>query len=63
MLLKCVVQQNRQDGIKSVDYIVQALGCTIQGNMSSAIRLYQLDKGAECQIYLKARNNDTDLIG
>ena len=28
-LLKCIVMQNRGDGIKSVDYNVQTLGCTI----------------------------------
>jgi len=31
--------------------------------MSSAIRLCDQDRGAELHIYLKARNNDTDLIG
>ena len=62
-LLKCVIQQNHKDGIRSVDYAVQALGCTIQGNMSCAVRLCQQDKGAECLLYMKARNNDSDLIG
>ena len=62
-LLHCIVQQNRQDGIKSVDYAVQTLGCTIQGNMVSAIRLCRPERGAECEIYMKARSNDSDLIG
>ena len=31
--------------------------------MSSAVRLCQQDKGAECLIYMKAKNNDSDLIG
>lgn len=38
-MLKCTVQQNRKDGIKSVDYAVQSLGCTIQGNHAAAVRL------------------------
>ena len=62
-LLKCIVQQNRQDGIKSVDYTVQALGCTIQGNVASAIRLCKPKRGAECEIYIKNRKHETDFIG
>jgi len=31
--------------------------------MSSAIRLVNPELGADCEIFMKARNNDTDLIG
>ena len=55
--------QNRGDGIKSVDYNVQTLGCTIQGNITSAIRLCKSPPMAECEVYLKARANDSDLLG
>ena len=61
-LLKCVIQQNRRDGIKSVDYNVRLLGCTIKLNMSSSVRLYSPEKGASCDIYMKSSRNESDLI-
>ena len=45
-----------------MDYNVQALGCTIQGNIASAVRLCK-QESSEFEVYLKARNNDSDIIG
>ena len=43
--------------------IVQGLGLAVQGNMGSAIRVCNEDKGAQLNLFVKARNNDAELIG
>jgi len=63
-LLKCHVMSNRQDGMVSVDIAIQALGCIVQGNMGSAVRVCSEEKGASCQLFVKARsNNEAELVG
>lgn len=61
-LLKCQVCQNHKDGLKSADYRVSALGCLIQGNIASAVRVVNQGE-AEVTIYLKSKNNESDVIG
>ena len=56
------MQQNRQDGLKSVDYNVQAYSCTFQGNNASAVRLCK-QGSADFEVYQKTRNNDNDIMG
>lgn len=40
-----------------------ALGCSIKGNLASAIRVCNPNKGGECKIYSKSRSADADLVG
>ena len=62
IMLKCQVCQNHKDGLKSADYKVSALGCLIQGNIASAVRVVNAGE-AEVTLYLKSKNNESDVIG
>ena len=56
------MQQNRRDGLKSVDYNVQAYSCTFQGNNASAVCLCK-QGSADFEVYQKTRNNENDIMG
>ena len=62
ILYRCTVRQNHKDGLKSTDYKLSVLGCVIQGNIASALRIVNQGE-AEAQLYLKSKNNESDLIG
>lgn len=62
IFVKDVFSQNRKDGIKSKDYKCQILGCKIQGNLNNALTMCTPNV-AEASLYLKTKNNESDLIG
>ena len=62
ILYRCTICQNHKDGLKTTDYKLSLLGCVIQGNIASALRVVNPGE-AEAYIYLKSKNNESDLIG
>ena len=62
ILYRCTVCQNHKDGLKSTDYKLSVLGCVIQGNIASALRIVNQGE-AEAAFYFKSKNNESDLIG
>ena len=62
ILYRCTICQNHKDGLKSTDYKLSLLGCVIQGNIASALRVVNQGE-AEALLYLKSKNNESDLIG
>lgn len=53
--------QNRLDGIKTMDMIVNALGCSILQNVGSGVRVCHVDKGAACKLFVRSRDAIDDL--
>lgn len=63
LVYRCEIQSNRIDGIKSVDYALDVLGCLITGNFNNAIKVVHPHL-AETSIYFKNRmTGETDLQG
>lgn len=61
LVYRCEIQSNRIDGIKSVDYSLNVLGCLIASNCNNAIKVVH-PSVAETNIYFKNKQaSDTDL--
>ena len=42
---------------------MKILGCKIQANAGAAIKLCKPKRGADCDIYIKSRKHEIDIIG